>query len=1237
MKNYTYDVFLSFTGADREMKNEIRVFLEEKGLKCYDSDLYCMGHFREDFCEALDQSKVYLMILTDNLKNDPMISNKGCLTEVRRECSLACQLEAANELNIAILCMSEFFRFDRPFHNYNDTIGWHFYSHTRGFSQIYGQKNEDGTLAERTLNEIHTRCSTFVERRDANCPVLSQMPKIDIATEKLINDEVFKGRERETEQTLQAFAEGKQLVVLRGSGGIGKTSLATEIAKRCEELEYLKCPQIVHIPDMVTRGDGVANVVSAVNYTDTVYDSLVALSEQERFERKLAALRSLPETHLLVIDNFNSVTSGDIRALLSKLKCRLLITTRATVEEQSGVAVIPIDSLSRETAKEVFEEISKSKVSPQAFENLYETIGGHTITLCIMAKMMAVHEMQIDELLGELEKESETEARVDFVHNAHGSMDTVMGHLRTLFNISDLRDGAMQILRSMSLLSDGAIPTQELTEALGLKNRNDVLELVKNGWLDRQSRENEEGALEYLYLHPILSLLMADLLTPTEENTAEMIAHIIQKVDLAKRDLSYADATELENKLFYACYVLAGGSHKLCGELWSRFTEINHLLSDSEHTGKKVHQLAKRIDDPGERSLVLTYGDMITIEQFPTRVDLLDKYIQSLGSHTNDYKWVIRSLSVMAHHVLHVEKYRPFLKDSIEKAAAVAMEKDDHFALLDLMVSGVSLSGKDTTLWTELKNYIAREKRSGNAKDSLLYLEYYVTYFSLFSSKELKEIVSTLYSMIDGVFNDGGQSKMLGLLCKHPLIWMRMNRLANRLEHIETADPVLRALQLGYNEGIRLAEDGQLDMMTVIQAAIELHMYRMERQQTLASAAESIMGVIALLDMFPEGAVKRSAGNLAEMVDMNNITVKGLANLQVAVLINQHCGNREAIAQSRRLIDAVRRLRPKDHSDVIHALKSYGDICCFFGENEEGVRAYVEAYKMLAVTVPDSSVISEISRKLLRLSVFAKQYDVETVTQIGDAALKELDMGKNEYYSVLHNYIFRLLEKAERGEMVYEDARISGLLALYTEAAAKVKGMNMMMQRAYMFSVHDTASVLANFHQFEQASALCALIKTFMRSRYKESRNCAAVYSVETAGYICYKKGEADEAKKYFEKTVRCCIKRHAYLSAACIVFWLMISYPQYRGAAAMVQALIQDPHKREILERYIGEWCEECAKKSAQTNPEILDLYCGRHIAQKAKEYAYKDMNFSMKEFKQLRNEEEFYFRVLERLIRSK
>ena len=164
MKEYTYDVYMSFTGADRDLKNDIARRLEDSGFKkVYDSDAYCKGQFRQDYMEALSKSKVFLMILSDNLRNDPAVTHTGTLSEVRKEIALACELEARNELNILILCTSEFFRFYNGYDNAGDTLGWLFYTHTRGFSYVVGATNENGVLTDLAFSSIESRARSLLK------------------------------------------------------------------------------------------------------------------------------------------------------------------------------------------------------------------------------------------------------------------------------------------------------------------------------------------------------------------------------------------------------------------------------------------------------------------------------------------------------------------------------------------------------------------------------------------------------------------------------------------------------------------------------------------------------------------------------------------------------------------------------------------------------------------------------------------------------------------------------------------------------------------------------------------------------------------------------------------------------------------------------------------------------------------------------------------------------------------
>ena len=55
------DVFVSWTGADREVKNSIVTYLRSKGISCLESDSECCGDFGEWSVEAVSACSVFLL------------------------------------------------------------------------------------------------------------------------------------------------------------------------------------------------------------------------------------------------------------------------------------------------------------------------------------------------------------------------------------------------------------------------------------------------------------------------------------------------------------------------------------------------------------------------------------------------------------------------------------------------------------------------------------------------------------------------------------------------------------------------------------------------------------------------------------------------------------------------------------------------------------------------------------------------------------------------------------------------------------------------------------------------------------------------------------------------------------------------------------------------------------------------------------------------------------------------
>ena len=60
------DVFISWTGKDRQLKNRIAEYLRENNLTVLESDRDCVADFRLWSCTAVSKCTVFLLIYTEN-------------------------------------------------------------------------------------------------------------------------------------------------------------------------------------------------------------------------------------------------------------------------------------------------------------------------------------------------------------------------------------------------------------------------------------------------------------------------------------------------------------------------------------------------------------------------------------------------------------------------------------------------------------------------------------------------------------------------------------------------------------------------------------------------------------------------------------------------------------------------------------------------------------------------------------------------------------------------------------------------------------------------------------------------------------------------------------------------------------------------------------------------------------------------------------------------------------------
>ncbi len=999
---YEYDVFLSFTGADRALKDRIRAYFEAAGLSTYDSDLYCAGQFRPDFLEALDKSRVYLMILTDNLRNNPNETGHGFFTEVRREGNHAADLEAAGQLNIVILTMSEFFRFLTPFHDYRDRIGWHFYSLTRGFSYVAGEVDGEGNLTEQTLSQLTLRCRRFVDGRNAGEPLPSQSTPLELKSESLPDNENFCGRRGESEAVLSAFRAGKRAVALTGLGGMGKSTLAVEIARSSAEAGYFFCPQVIYLRDDESNSNLLGAVAAAAHYEKNVYESLTSLSERDRTERKIAALGTLPETALLLVDNANLATTDAIHQLLQRVPCRVLLTTRAPLKETEVLATVAVSSLPEETAYEMFKAAAGYEPPYEEFLSLYRFTGGHTFTLSLAARLIRAHKMTISELLAEMGGLASFDARVGFRHNEYGDDDTVLGHLTRLFNLSNFDERSLSILRSLSLLGGARIAEAELVGMLSLRNRNELLLLEKTGWLNI---EHTVGGEDTLSLHPMASRLVGELLHPTPESCPEMVRYLEEKSDAAKDGMTYTDAALISEQLYGALYTLAGSDGRLAEGLFSRFAETDHLLGNAAVTAQKTAALAARLSE-GDGRRVLAYRDMVTVEQFPMRVDLVAPYITAIKENSEDYKWVLRALSVTFSHIQSItarqEDLRLPLEEALYAAIDAAMLRRDDFALCDLFAYALKNKMNHKTLYRLFRPYIA--KRGKEAPRDPAYLWLTMLYINICRWGDVEAIgkgsSKYLLNAAHGRFFKNLFSSLL-----HPRVLFAGMRLYHRVLRMKDDGPIARSLKLIVEQSEFMMTDGQMDAYRLLESAINLHEARLLHHTTLASAAEAVRNTLSLIAALPRSAVRMAASPFLEEVDMENPSVRSLSTLQVLSMVNGALGDRAALEQSRAFLSAVERLRPEGHNDIYDAYLSHARLCGSLGERDEAFKTYTIVYQHLTEVAPQSAFLPEVALAMLNLRCRMSVEQLFTLASVAVGDEKEQSPLHAEVLSSLAPYL----------------------------------------------------------------------------------------------------------------------------------------------------------------------------------------------------------------------------------------
>jgi len=291
------------------------------------------------------------------------------------------------------------------------------------------------------------------------------------------------GREHEFEQLDMLLAsKDNNCIFLTGMGGIGKSAfIRAYLTNRSFDTSLY-----IHYKD---------SVEATISDDDNIEINTIRLDEAGKsstryFNRKLQKIRELTRgtNSILVIDNFTGKVDADLRAILAT-DLKVVILTRQSPSYQSSCE-LNISAISDPVALRMLFEANLGRAIVEdevsGFEEILQRVDSHTLILELIAKQISNSHITLSNaaaLAAEHGFSSIASEKVDYERDNDSKRDTVGNIIDALFEASSLSDEKKTLMKVASLLGDNGININQLQQILHLASKDDLNELISDGWL----------------------------------------------------------------------------------------------------------------------------------------------------------------------------------------------------------------------------------------------------------------------------------------------------------------------------------------------------------------------------------------------------------------------------------------------------------------------------------------------------------------------------------------------------------------------------------------------------------------------------------------------------------------------------------------------------------------------------------------------------------------------------------
>lgn len=476
------DVFISFTGADRAIKNRIIEYLESKNIKCLESDEECCGNYIEWSEESPGHCSLFLPIITKNVKSTSIIKDEFESIKKQDDC-----------YNRIIPVSTDL-----------ETYEKHSFGMSQWCSAVLAPLSEE--ISYSLLEELYSKIKKLLIHmwcRQRFSPGMASR--------------YFLGRDAELKEIHQKLEKFNN-VFITGIGGMGKTELAKKYVEcRNENNSFFNVIYLRFDKDFA--GEETSALKGMI---DDIMEKMPVADECEVFNN--------PQT-LVVLDNFDVESDEYLDEFLS-FNCKKIITTRnKRFADYENADTVFVGVLADTEQRELFCSHYGYEVEDddKYLEFILKTVAGLTVFIPIIAKQCKVSRVGMEEICQKLISggipEFATAEEFQLYKDDVLLKGNTLRFSRVIFEIAELNTTEKEVLRCLSLLQFMCVNASVYKEICSGKSFSVLNGLIDKNWII----ENKTGksAKDNLFeLHPVINELVRTDLKPSPENSGQVFEYV---------------------------------------------------------------------------------------------------------------------------------------------------------------------------------------------------------------------------------------------------------------------------------------------------------------------------------------------------------------------------------------------------------------------------------------------------------------------------------------------------------------------------------------------------------------------------------------------------------------------------------------------------------------------------------------------------------------------------------------